>query len=142
MTDEEKEDSIGKVEISMGPQEAVARTEIPLRILALGDFAPEMPEVADWSGSSRLLNINPGSFRQVMQQLKPSLTLDVPNRISDKPKELTIKLDFPDMSAFRPEGIVQQVKELADLLEMRKLVSQFGDGKLTLEEFDERIKQA
>lgn len=141
MTDEQQ-DNIGKMEVSMGSQEATARTEIPLRILVLGDFAPEMPEVADWSAGSRLLNVTPRSFRSVMQQLKPRLTLDVPNRISDKPKEITVELSFSDMRDFRPEGVAQQVQELADLLGIRKLVSQFGERKLTLQEFDEQIKQA
>lgn len=140
MTDEQQ-NRIGNAQVSMGENDAVARTEIPLRIIVLGDFAPEMPEVADWSVSSLLLNVTPSSFSRVMQQLKPSLTLDVPNRINNKPKTLTIQLNFSDMKAFRPEGIIQQVKELADLLEIRKLVSQLKDQKLTLPEFDERIQQ-
>ncbi len=138
----EQQDDIGKTQVSMGSQEATARTEIPLRILVLGDFAPEMPEVEDWSAASRLLNVTPSSLRSVMQQLKPRLTLDVPNRISDKPKELTVELSFSDMKDFRPEGVAQQVKELADLLGIRKLVAQVGERKLTLQEFDEQIQQA
>jgi len=141
MTDEQQGD-IGKIQIDIGPQGATAKTEIPLRILVLGDFAPEMPEVADWSTSSRLMNVTPSSLQSVMQQLKPSLTLDVPNQISDKPKELTIKLSFSDMKDFRPEGVAQQVKELADLLDIRKLVGQLGDRKLTIQEFDEQIQKS
>ncbi|MFC1716174.1 type VI secretion system contractile sheath large subunit [Candidatus Poribacteria bacterium] len=139
---DEQENRIGKMDVSLGQQEATARTEIPLRILVLGDFAPEMPEVTDWSAASRLLNVTPSSLRLVMQQLKPRLTLDVPNRISDKPKELTVELSFSDMKDFRPEGVAQQVKELADLLGIRKLVAQVGERKLTLQEFDEQIQQA
>ena len=141
MTDEQQGD-IGKIEIDVGSQGATAKTEIPLRILVLGNFAPEMPEVADWSTSSRLMNVTPSSLRSVMQQLKPSLTLDVPNRISDKPKELAVKLSFSDMKDFRPEGVARQVKELVDLLDIRKLVAQLGDRKLTIQEFDEQIQKA
>ena len=141
MTDEQQ-GGIGEFQVSMGSQDAAAKTEIPLRILVLGDFAPEMPEVADWSDGSRLLNVTTSNFSQVMQQLGPRLTLDVPNEISDKPKELTVELNFADMKAFRPESIAQQVAELAGLLEMRGLVSQLKDRKLTLQEFDEQIQQA
>jgi type VI secretion system protein ImpC len=46
------------------------------------------------------------------------------------------------MKSFRPEGIAPQVAELASLLEMRQLVSQIKDRKITIEQFDEQIKQA
>ena len=75
---DEQENRIGNMNVSMGQQDATAKTEIPLRILVLGDFAPEMPGVTDWSTASRLLNVTPGSFRLAMQQLKPKLTLMSP----------------------------------------------------------------
>ena len=140
MTDEQQ-GGIGEFQVSMGSQDATAKTEIPLRILVLGDFAPETPEVSDWSDGSRLLNVTTSNFSQVMRQLGPRLTLDVPNEISDKPKEITVELDFTDMKAFRPESVAQQVEELAGLLEIRGLVSHFKDRKLTLQEFDEQIQQ-
>ncbi|MFQ6009215.1 MAG: type VI secretion system contractile sheath large subunit, partial [Candidatus Zixiibacteriota bacterium] len=79
--------------------------------------------------------------QDVMQQLNPSLSMDVPNRLSDSPKELTVELSFADMKAFRPEGIVQQVDALASLLEIRGLVTQVKDRELTLQEFEERVGQ-
>jgi len=141
MMSDEQQDKIGEFEIRMGPQDATAKTEMPLRILILGDFVPEMPDVRDWSAASRLINVTPRNFQLVMQQLEPRLSLDVPNRLSDSPKELTVELSFSDMKAFRPEGIVTQVDELAKLLEMRQLINQVGDRKITLQEFNERSKQ-
>jgi len=138
---DEQEKKIGKVEVSMGEQEAVAKTEMPLRMLVLGNFTPESPEVESWETSSRLINVTLSSFQSVMQQLSPRLTLDVPNRLSDSPKELAVELNFPEMKAFRPEGIARQVGELANLLEMRQLVEQVKDRKMELQEFDKRIQQ-
>jgi len=139
---DDQQSRIGEFGISMGPQDATARTEMPLRILVLGDFVPEMPTVEDWKVSSHLFNVTPANFHLVMQQLGPKLSMDVPNHISDSPKEITVELSFPDMKSFRPEGIAPQVPELASLLEMRQLVSQIKDRKITLQEFDGQIKQA
>jgi type VI secretion system protein ImpC len=140
MADEQK-DIIGKAEVTMGNKDATAKTELPLRLLVVGDFIPESPDVQDWSASSYLVNITPANFKSVMQQLEPSLSLDVPNRLKDSPKELKVELSFTDMKSFDPESVAQQVDELADILEMRHLVSQVKDGKLKVQEFDEKAEQ-
>jgi type VI secretion system ImpB/VipA family protein len=138
---EEQEDKIGKIDVSMGEQGAVTKTEMPLRMLVLGDFTPEAPDVENWEESSRLINVTLSSFGSVMQQLSPRLSMDVTNRLNDSPKELTVELNFPDMKSFRPEGIAQQVPELANLLGIRRLVSQVKDRKMSLEEFDQQAQQ-
>lgn len=138
---DEQEDKIGKVEVSMGEQGAVTKTEMPLRLLVLGDFTPQTPDVEDWESSSRLINVTLSSFQSVMQQFSPRLSLDVANHLSDSPKELTVKLSFPDMKAFTPAGIARQVDELASLLEMRRLICEVRDRKLTLQEFDKQAQK-
>ena len=142
--DDEQQDQIGKVDINLGaesPKDAASRPEMPLRVLVLGDFTPDAPEVEDWETSSRLVNVTPRDFESVMQQLEPRLAMDVPNCLSDSPKELTVELKFTDMKSLRPEGIAQQVDALASLLEVRGLVSQLKERKLTLEEFEEKFPE-
>ncbi len=142
---DEQEDKIGKVEVGIGEQGAVTRTEMPLRILVLGDFTPQLPVVEDWEAPSRLINVTLSSFQSVMQNLSPRLSIDVLNRLGARAslpaKELTVELSFSDMKAFQPEGIARQVGELTGLLEMRGLIRQVKDRKLTLEDFDERAQQ-
>lgn len=116
--------------------------ELPLRLLVLGNFTPNAPPPSDWASASPPISVDKNSFPSVMQQLQPQLSLDVPNRLSGSPQELTVDLSFPDMNAFRPEGIVQQVDGLASLLEIRRLVTQLSDRKLTLQQFGERLQKA
>lgn len=156
MTDEEsnagnsensvEKPTIGSAKVQIGTQpEGAAGVEamkLPLRVLVLGDFVPKAPDVQDWESSSRLVNVTPGNFQSVMQQLSPRLSLNLPNRLSDKPKEVTVELSFPDMKAFGPAGIARQVDALAGLLVIRDLASQVKDGKLKPEEFEERLQQA
>lgn len=138
--------TIGSAKVHIGTQpEGAAGVEamkLPLRVLVLGDFAPQAPDVEDWESSSRLVNVTPGDFQSVMQQLSPRLSLNVPNRLSDKPKEVTVELSFPDMRAFGPAGIARQVNALAGLLAIRDLAGQVKDGKLKLQEFEGRLQQA
>lgn len=137
----DEQDDTGKFEIRMGKQTGVEQTEMPLRLLILGDFDPEASDVKDWPGPSRLLNVNPRNFRHVMQQLSLNISLDVPNHTSVRPKELSLKLDFTEMKSFTPMGIIRQVDELAYLVEARKLLVQTQARKITLEEFNKSIQQ-
>lgn len=139
MVTDEGHDPADEIEMDTGAGEAVPKTEMPLRLLVVGDFVPEAPDVEDWVSSSRLFEITPGSFQAVMGHLNPSVSLDVPNRLGDAPKELPIDLAFPDMKALRPEGIAQQVDVLAEVLKIRALVGQLRDRELTREAFAERL---
>lgn len=119
----------------------VESTELPLRLLVLGDFTPDVPPPSDWTEASPPIHVDKNSFQSVMQQLNPHLSLDVPNRLSESQQELTVELSFPEMKAFRPEGIARQVDILASLLEFRGLVNQVKNRELTLQEFEKRLQQ-
>lgn len=146
MTDEQDKDLMnqvrtGKIEIRTGGQDAPTTVDMPLRLLVLGDFTPESPGSSDWSESSHLIRVDKDNFQTVMQQLNPCLSLDVPNRLSEQPRELTVNLHFPEMKAFRPEGIAQQVDVLAKLLEIRQLANQLEDQEIALSEFEGQLQQ-
>ena len=114
--DDEQENKIGKVDINLGaesPKDAATRPEMPLRVLVLGDFAPDSPEVEDWEASSRLIGVTPRDFESVMQQLEPRLIMDVPNCLSESPKELTVELSFTDMKS--NSTLVRSVRRVLSL---------------------------
>lgn len=138
---DEKQDKFVNIEIRAEGQNAITKTELPLKVLVLGDFTPENPKIENWETPSRLIDINTRNFQSVMEQLMPCLSFSVTNRLSDNPKELAVELKFPNIQAFRPDEVARQVEELANLLEIRQLVSQLKDGKITLQEFDERFQQ-
>lgn len=146
----EEEPTIKSADVHIGTTIESAQTEgvsgieameLPLRLLVLGDFTPDALPPSDWAEASPPIRVDKNSFQSVMQRLNPHLSLDVPNRLSDSPKDLTVELSFADMKAFRPEGIVQQVDALANPLKIRGLVSQLKSRELTLQEFEERVQQ-
>jgi len=140
MTDDEK-DNIGNIEINLGSQAAVPKTDLPLKILVVGDFAPERPEVQDWASSSFLINVTPGSLKSAMQQLMPHLSIDVPNHLGTGSRQLSVELTFTDIGDFRPEGIVRQVKELSELLDFRDLLGKFSGQETELQELNEEAQK-
>jgi type VI secretion system ImpC/EvpB family protein/type VI secretion system ImpB/VipA family protein len=117
-------------------------TELPFHLLLVSDLTPQAPLPSDWSSPSRLLSLDKNSFTEFMQQLAPRLAIAVPNHLSNTPAELELELQFPDLKAFRPEGIVMQIPALARLLQVRTLVQQVKDGKLDLTEFQQQAEAA
>jgi type VI secretion system protein ImpC len=77
-----------------------------------------------------------------MQSLSPSLKIEVPDRLSGALKSLEIELRFPDLKAFRPEGVVAQVPALQRMLQTRTLIRQVREGSLTLQEFGAKAREA
>ncbi len=117
-------------------------TALPFHLLLISDLAPQAPAPSEWSGPSLLINVDKNNFSQFIQQLNPRLVIEVPNHINDTPKTLEIELQFTDLKAFRPEGIVAQIPALARLLQIRTLVQQVKVGKLDLTEFQQRAEAA
>ncbi len=100
---------------------AVRRIEIPFRLLLVSDLTPHR-RVEDWSGPSRVVRVDRNSFADFMSASQVALTLDVPNRIRETPKLLEINLAFPDLKAFAPDSVADQVAPLRQLLQIRSLV--------------------
>lgn len=117
-------------------------TALPFHLLLISDLAPQAPAPSEWSGPSLLINVDKNNFSQFIQQLNPRLVIEVSNYINDTPKNLEIELQFTDLKAFRPEGIVAQIPALARLLQVRTLVNQVKDSKLDLSEFQPQAEAA
>ena len=114
------------------PSRAVHK--LPLRLLAVSNLTPQ-DTVADWSGASRLHQVDKNNFDAVMQAMAPQLALDVPNTLSDTPKQWELTLSFADLDAFHPTAVAAQVPALAQLVAVRGLVVQVQDGALSADAF-------
>jgi type VI secretion system protein ImpB len=99
-----------------GAQEDV---ELPLRILMLGDFTGRQDERA--LEERRPVDINKENFAEVMAAQKLQAEVQVPNHVAPDGKggEMNVQLAFNSLADFRPEGIVDQVKELSELKQLR-----------------------
>ena len=125
------------------PQTAGARRSVhlPLRLLLVSDLAPQAP-AQDWAASSLIESVDRNSFGEFFARLAPRMHLEVPNEISDNPKDLEIDLRFASLDDFEPERIAQQVPGVSQLIDTRKIVHRLKSERLAPEAFREQIEKA
>jgi len=108
---------------------------IPLRLIFLSDLLPH------GRSTEPQVRVDKNNFNETMQRLCPRVTLDVKNFVSNTPPKLELDLSFPTLNTFRPEGIVEQIPSLKQLLSIRTLVSKAKDGAIALAEFRDRLAE-
>ncbi|AGC46061.1 hypothetical protein MYSTI_04771 [Myxococcus stipitatus DSM 14675] len=97
---------------------AQSEVELPLKVLVVGDFTGRQDERPVEERAP--INIDKNNFNEVMAKQGLSLDASVPNKLSDDPDaSMSVALKFQNLSDFTPEGIVNQVPELRQLLELR-----------------------
>jgi type VI secretion system protein ImpB len=99
---------------------AQKKVELPLKLLAVGDFS-NGKETLPLSERSKL-DVNKNNFNSVLSELKPELKYSVPNTLSNDGSEESISLSFQDMKDFEPENVARQIPQLRAMLAMRNLL--------------------
>jgi type VI secretion system protein ImpB len=122
-------------------QEAV---ELPLRLLILGDYTQREPSPDD----PLLKEVEPISitkaddFESVMKEMKLKIDLLVDNKLVDEEGEkMSVDLEFPDLKAFEPESIAEQVPELKKLLMVRHLLNDLKNYVITNRKFQQELNK-
>lgn len=117
-----KEGSVAPQErVNITYQSSIGNTqqevELPLKMLFVGDFTGR--EDARPLEERKPINVDKDNFQQVLAEQNLSLTMQVPNKLSDEGGELPVTLKFRKLSDFGPDAIVEQVAELKKLMELR-----------------------
>lgn len=115
-----------------------ASVELPLKMLVVGDFSgrPDARPVED----RQPINVSPDTFADVLKEQKLELDVQVPNKLSDEGGELNAHLRFQNLSDFTPEGVVMQIPELRQLLELRNALRALKGPMGNYPEFRKRIE--
>lgn len=128
-----------KSETSQAPQERVQivyrsqtgdaqeETELPLKILMVGDYQGQKhsskdadPDATPNRIEDRMAApIDKDSFNQVLAEHQVQTQFQVPNQIDGSDKPLSISLAFKHIDDFSPMGIAEQVPALRQLLDLR-----------------------
>jgi type VI secretion system ImpB/VipA family protein len=113
---------------------------LPFRILLVSDLVRgASPE--DWSAGDHVHRVDANRFADIMAEMAPRLSLEVRNTLGDTPQTWDLELSFPDLEAFEPESLAQQVEPTAQLLDVRDLVEKVGDGSIDLDTFRARLDE-
>ncbi len=119
--------------------DAQAETELPLKMLALGDFTgrPDSTPLEE----RKPININKDNFTDVLREHKLGVEAHVADKLSDQAgAQLTVKLEFKSLKDFEPEGIVAQVPELQKLLDLRDALTALKGPMSSRRDFRKKLE--
>jgi type VI secretion system protein ImpB len=119
--------------------DAQEETELPLKVLALGDFTGRQDDTP--LEDRKPININKDNFTDVLREHKLGIEAAVPDKLSgDQGAELSVKLEFKSLKDFEPEGIVAQVPELQKLLELREALTALKGPMSSRRDFRKKLE--
>ena len=98
--------------------DAQAEVELPFKMLMMGDYTGRRSEVP--LEERKPIRVDKSNFNEVLAEQRLQLTTTVPNRLSPEAGgELAVTLKIQSLSDFTPDGVVSQVPELQQLLQLR-----------------------
>ena len=100
---------------------AIELKELPFVVGVLGDFtgnpAEPLPKVKD----RKFVEVNPENFDSVLEGMKPRLTLEVENKLSEDAEggKVRLELKFKQLEDFEPAAVARQFKPTKELMDLR-----------------------
>jgi type VI secretion system protein ImpB len=97
--------------------DAMEVKELPFVLGVMGDYAGDtkQKDLKD----RKFLEIDRDNFNDIMKRVNPSLKFRVENTLAGDDSELPVELKFESMKDFEPGRVVEQVKPLKELLDIR-----------------------
>ncbi|EOT6763845.1 type VI secretion system contractile sheath small subunit [Klebsiella oxytoca] len=115
------------------------KSELPLKLLAVGDFS-NGKEQRSLSEKNKI-NINKNNFDSVMAELLPTVDLLVENILSGEARIENIKLNFGSVKDFEPEQVARNIPSLRALISMRNLLRDLKSNLLDNVEFRRELEK-
>ena len=117
------------------------RPAMPLKVLVVSDLDSRSAPGGGQAPPAGRLRLDKDSFEAVMAGFGLACSLRVADRLSGKKDPLPIDLRFPDLKAFRPEAVAEQIPSTRDLLQIRETLLAVRAGRTTLDEARERVER-
>lgn len=123
---------------------AIEVKELPFVMGVLGDFSGQPLEALPRLKERRFVEVSPDNFDSVLESMKPHLSFEVENKLSEDAEagQLKVSLDFKSMDDFAPENVAKQVKPLRELLDLRTRLNDLKGTLQTNEKLDEVLLEA
>jgi type VI secretion system protein ImpB len=126
------------ITLDLDPNGAQVKQELPMKMLAMGDFSNGQAE--DQLVDRRRIDLNKNNFNEVLSSLSPKLSIQVPNKITPNEDEINCNLTFKELKDFAPENIVEQVPALNKLLAMRHVLKDLKANVLDNQSFRKKLE--
>lgn len=97
--------------------------ELPFVMGVLGDFTGKPETPLGPLHERKFVEVTPDNFDAVLAGMRPHLSFPVANRLNEEEGSLPVDLRFASLDDFGPEQVAAQVPQLAQLLELRRQLS-------------------
>ncbi|MFD1804699.1 type VI secretion system contractile sheath small subunit [Mixta tenebrionis] len=118
---------------------AQKKVELPLKLLAVGDFSNGKAELP--LSERNKININKNNFNSVLADYAPDVNLTVENTLAGDGSEENVRLSFRDMNDFTPEQVARQIPQLKAMLAMRSLLRDLKANLLDNQAFRRELEK-
>jgi len=119
--------------------DAKEETELPLKVLVVGDFTLRDDETPVEERKS--VNVDKDNLDDVLKAQNIQLKTGVKNTLSDDPEaQLNVDLDFKSMKDFEPDAIIGKIPELKKLQELRDALKALKGPLGNVPDFRKRIQ--
>lgn len=126
------------LKLDVGKGDAKKKTELPLKLLVMGDFS--FTEKDGRIADREKVSINKNNFTQVMESMDLKLKCSVENKLTGS-GELDVDLAIKNLDSFKPENIAGNVPALSRLLAARNLLKDLKSNLLDNREFRKRLEE-
>jgi type VI secretion system protein ImpB len=124
--------------------DAIESKELPFVMGVLADLTGQPEEPLPRLKERRFVEVTPDNFDNVLESMKPHLSVSVENKLSEDPEagQLRANLHFKSLEDFEPEQVARQVKPLRELLELRTKLADLRGSLQGNEKLDELLLEA
>jgi len=105
---------------------AIENRQIPFVVGVMSDLSGNAGKARGELRDGRFVNVDSGSFNDVLGKINPGLEINVPNTIAGDASKLGVKLEFKKMDDFLPENLVKKIPELNALQDAREKLHQLS----------------
>lgn len=127
------------LKLSLHTGGAQKKIELPLKLLAMGDFS-NGKESRPLSEREKI-NVNKNNFNSVLSEFNPEVNLSVKNMLANSDSAENVKLSFSDIKDFEPEQVARQLPQLRAMLAMRNLLRDLKSNLLDNATFRKELEK-
>jgi len=121
---------------------ATEEKEIPFVMGVMGDYSGDNTKGKKSLKDRSFVQVDRDNFNDVLNKIQPSVNMKVENTLEGDGSELSVNLDFKNLSDFEPQNIVNKVDPLKKLMETRNKLRDLltkADRSEDLEEILEEV---
>jgi len=104
----------------------VEEIELPFKALVLADFT--LDERSEEFDQQKPILLDKNTIDALFQQLKPVLSLNVEDKLSEDEGDLLIQMSIDSIDAFSPVKVMEAVPALGALIRFNDAISRIADG--------------